>query len=78
MANEALFSPAAIQRFKDSNPTPLATTDVAGATPAGGVGAAAGAWDTAGNRDTSITTLGEIKADYNAMRAALINAGIVS
>ena len=39
---------------------------VAGAVPAGGTGAAAGAWDTAANRDTAITTISEIKTSVNA------------
>lgn len=40
------------------------------ACPAGGTGAAAGGWDTAGNRDSAITLI-------NAMRTALINAGLM-
>jgi hypothetical protein len=40
------------------------------AAPAGGVGAAAGAYDTAGNRDALITLV-------NAMRTVLINAGLM-
>mgnify|MGYP001586836652 CR=1 FL=1 len=37
----------------------------AGSIPAGGTGAAAGAWDTAANRDTAITTIGEMKDTLN-------------
>ena len=37
----------------------------AGSVPAGGVGAAAGGWDTAANRDTAITTIGEMKDSIN-------------
>jgi hypothetical protein len=40
------------------------------AAPAGGTGAAAGGWDTAGNRDTAIATI-------NAMRTALVNLGLI-
>lgn len=40
------------------------------AAPAGGTGDAAGAWDTAQHRDDAIATI-------NAMRTALINAGIL-
>lgn len=78
MAAENLFSPAAIQRSKDEHSTPLATTTVAGVIPAGGVGAAAGGWDTAGNRDTAITTITEIKTDLIAVRDALIAQGILA
>ena len=48
------------------------------ACPAGGTGAAAGGWDTAGHRDTSITTATEnrllalsLKTQINALRADL-------
>lgn len=51
---------------------------VAGTIPAGGTGAAAGGWDTAGNRDTAITTAGEIKTQLNALIAALKTAGLVA
>jgi hypothetical protein len=40
------------------------------AAPAGGVGAAAGAYDTAGNRDSMIALV-------NAMRTVLVNAGLM-
>lgn len=40
-----------------------------GSIPAGGVGAAAGAWDTAANRDTAITTIGEMKDTLNNLVA---------
>ena len=42
-----------------------------GAAPAGGVGTAAGGWDTAGHRDSAITLL-------NTIRTALIARGILS
>lgn len=51
---------------------------VAGATPAGGTGAAAGGWDTAGNRDTTITTITEIKAQLNALLVQLKAAKIIA
>lgn len=54
-----------------------AVANVAGATPAGGTGAAAGAYDTAGNRDTLIATVAELKAQLNALLARLRTAGIV-
>lgn len=38
--------------------------------PAGGTGAAAGGWDTAGHRDAAILLI-------NAMRTALVNAGLM-
>jgi len=40
---------------------------VSGTVPAGGSGAAAGGWDTAGNRDTAITTITELKTTVNAL-----------
>jgi hypothetical protein len=51
--------------------TPNTVANVAGAIPAGGVGAAAGAFDTAGNRDTFITTVTEIKTQLNALLTEL-------
>lgn len=51
--------------------------DVAGAIPAGGTGAAAGGWDTAANRDTAIVTIGEAKAQLNALLVALRQKGLV-
>lgn len=51
---------------------------VAGAIPAGGTGAAAGGWDTAGNRDTAIVTIGEIKTQLNAVRTALRAANLMA
>ncbi len=44
-----------------------AVADVAGVIPAGGVGAAAGGFDTAGNRDTFIATVTEMKTQLNAL-----------
>jgi hypothetical protein len=36
--------------------------------PAGGVGASAGAWDTAANRDAAIATINALVADVTALR----------
>ena len=54
------------------------------AAPAGGTGAAAGGWDTAGNRDTAITLINdlrtfniEIRAKLDAIILALRGAGII-
>ena len=54
--------------YQPNIPTPKAS---GGAAPAGGVGTAAGGYDTAVNRDASITLL-------NNIRLALINAGIMT
>ncbi|NJN35966.1 MAG: hypothetical protein HC794_01595 [Nitrospiraceae bacterium] len=51
---------------------------VAGSIPAGGTGAAAGGWDTAGNRNTAITTITEIKTQLNALIVALQAKGLIS
>lgn len=53
--------------------TPAAITSLA--PPAGGVGAAAGGWDTAGNRDLAIASITAIRTDLAATRtqvAALV------
>lgn len=55
-----------------------AVAAVAGLIPAGGVGAAAGGWDTAGNRDTAIVTIGEIKTQLNDLLAKLRAHGIIA
>lgn len=51
---------------------------VAGTVPAGGTGAAAGGWDTAGNRNTAITTMTETITQLNALIASLKTAGLVA
>lgn len=55
------------------------------AAPAGGVGAAAGAWDTAANRDAAIATINglrtavsDLKNEYNSLLAKLRTAGLLS
>lgn len=55
-----------------------AVADVAGLVPAGGTGAAAGGWDTAGNRNTAITTVTEIKTQLNLALAAMRGAGVIA
>ena len=50
--------------------------DVSGSIPAGGTGAAAGGWDTSGNRDTAITTLGEMKTSLNNLESKLSSMGL--
>lgn len=65
----SLYSPKAAERTGDEAVSGgfagITVDSVDGAIPAGGVGAAAGGWDTAGNRDTAITTLTEVKATVN-------------
>lgn len=55
----------------------VAVANVAGSVVAGGTGATGGAWDTAGHRDTSITTITEIKTQLNALLASLRTSGII-
>ena len=55
-----------------------AVANVAGTVPAGGAGAAAGAWDTAANRDTAITTMTETRTQLNALLARLRSQGVIS
>lgn len=56
--------------------------DVIAAVPAGGTGAAAGAWDTAANRDTAITAMNDNMATLtvavNEIRTALRNLGLMA
>jgi len=47
------------------------TATVTAVAPAGGTGAAAGGWDTAGHRDTAIATINESKALAEANKALL-------
>jgi len=56
-------------------PTALTAT-VAGA-PSGGTGTAAGGWDTAGNRDTAIATINNLKARVDQMETALKALGLL-
>lgn len=61
-----------------ANQTPGAVAAVAGTIPPGGTGAAAGGWDTAGNRDTAITSITEIKTQFNALLTQLKASGVIS
>lgn len=56
--------------------TAQTVANVAGLIPAGGTGAAAGGWDTAPNRDTAITTIGELKTVINNTLTALASMGL--
>ena len=51
-----------------SNSNTTTAVRTAGIIPAGGTGLAEGAWDTAANRDTAITTMGEMKDTINNIR----------
>ena len=75
-------------RIKEMLTTGAAVASVATATPsaapAGGVGAAAGGWDTAANRDAAIATINslrtmtdETKSQVNALLAELRNRKII-
>jgi phage-related minor tail protein len=55
-----------------------AVAAVAGTTPAGGVGATEGAYDTAEHRDALIATVAEIKAQLNTLLAELRTAGFLT
>lgn len=52
------------------------TTEPAAA-PAGGTGAAAGGWDTAGNRDTAITAINDTRTRVGEIEAILQKFGLV-
>lgn len=80
--NVALFNDAQLAQIRgeeaNSNFTSSAVAAVVGTIPAGGVGAAAGAWDTSVNRDTAIATMTEMRTVINNIRAALAANGIVT
>lgn len=57
---------------------PAALTGAAAAAPAGGVGAAAGAWDTAANRDAAIATINNLRTRMNELEARLQSLGLLS
>jgi hypothetical protein len=59
-------------------PATAFTTTNAQNAPAGGTGTAGGGWDTAGNRDTAITTINQLRTDLNALIAELKNQGLLS
>jgi len=48
-----------------------AAATTAAAPPAGGVGAAAGAWDTAANRDSAIASINNIRIDLDSVQTQL-------
>ncbi len=62
-------------RIKTILTTGATVSDAAAATavafPAGGTGAAAGGWDTAGNRDLAITRFAALLADVAGLRAQM-------
>lgn len=72
----AYLNPAAGQAREGGRAATVAA--VAGLIPAGGTGAAAGGWDTAGNRDTAIVTAGELKTKLNAILTSLKAAGLMA
>lgn len=57
-------------------PAPVALTQTQLAAPAGGTGATAGAYDTAGNRDLMIASVNAARTDIAAILAALRAYGI--
>lgn len=70
------------QRTTNTVAAPTAQTQLA--PPAGGTGAAAGGWDTAGNRDLGITSItagrtdvGTLITELTNLRAALVAKGIL-
>lgn len=56
--------------FTDQIVTPPAVTTSL-ACPVGGVGLAAGGWDTAANRDLAIATINALRTDVAALRATV-------
>lgn len=58
-----------VRPFGCNGQTPQTSSSIGGVAPVGGVGTAAGGWDTAGHRDAAIALL-------NNIRTALINNGI--
>lgn len=70
-ATPAVQPSAYTQTYATANKTHANPTgvDVAGLIPAGGTGATAGAYDSAANRDTMLTTVAEMKTTINALVA---------
>lgn len=58
--------------------TGAAVANASGSIPAGGVGVAAGAWSSAADRDTAITTMLEIETQLNALLAELRKRKIIA
>ncbi len=48
------------------------------AAPAGGTGAAAGGYDTAGNRDLAIASINAARTDIIALRTVLVDLGLIT
>ena len=57
---------------------PTALTAAPAAAPAGGTGTAAGAWDTAGNRDLAIATINNIKTRVDQLESKLQALGLLT
>ena len=57
---------------------PAALTATVGAAPAGGTGTAAGAWDTAGNRDLAIATINNLKTRVDQLESKLQALGLLT
>lgn len=59
-------------------PKPTALTPTVAAAPAGGTGTAAGAWDTAVNRDLAITTINNLKTRVDELETKLQSLTLLS
>jgi hypothetical protein len=57
---------------------PTALTATVAAAPAGGTGAAAGGWDTAGNRDLAIATINNLKTRVDQLESKLQALGLLT
>ena len=57
---------------------PTALTATVAAAPAGGTGTAAGAWDTAGNRDLAIATINNLKTRVDQLESKLQALGLLT
>lgn len=58
--------------------SPSALTATTANAPAGGTGTAAGAWDTAANRDAAIATINNLKARLDQLETALKAIGLLA
>ncbi|MEO2054677.1 MAG: hypothetical protein ABGX83_05200 [Nitrospira sp.] len=80
----ARYEELAVTNLLDGNgnkilgPQAATVAAVAGAIPAGGTGAAAGGFDTSGNRDIFIATVTENKTQLNLILAALKAHGLIA
>lgn len=57
---------------------PTALTAQAAVAPAGGTGTAAGAWDTAGNRDAAITLINNLRTRVGELETKLRSLGLLT